>query len=327
MWRPKLYVYRYPDGGDGTGAGGAAAAGAGAAGAGSGAAGGGSAGAGAGAGAGAAAAGTGSLLGGAAAAAGAGAAAAAAAAADANAWLPEKFRVFDGEGEAKKLNVEASAKKLAAEGYSPLEKRMGEGGAPPDKPEGYKTDAVVAALKAKAGDKAGEVKLPESLVKEFNGWAHNAKLTQTQYDKALESYLGGIQQMVDTAFDNAMAKGREELTKVWGADASDPKSAPMQAAVKAFNTYAPATLRTQEVMDKIGNNPVVMQILANIGKEMGEDKRLHGEGAGGENVQAMMNSPAYWNKKHPDHTATVRKVNEFFAAGGKVQQGAKAAAG
>lgn len=310
MWRPKLYVYRYPEGGEGAAGGGAAAAGAAAAG-------GGASGQPAGGGNGAAAAGdAGSLLGGAAAAAGAGAAAAAAAAADPNGWAQEKYRVFDGEGDAKKLNVEATAKKIA-EAHGQLEKRMGDTGLPPEKADGYKTDAVLAALKAKAGAKAGEVKLPENLVKEFNGWAHGAKLTQAQYDKALESYLGGIQGMVDTAFDNAMAKGREELTKVWGADASDPKSVPMQAAVKAFNTYAPPALRTQEVMDKIGNNPVVMQILANIGKELGEDKRIHGEGGGGENVNALMNSPAYWNKKHPEHTATVQKVNAFFAAGGK----------
>lgn len=310
MWRPKLYVYRYPEGGEGAAGGGAAAAGAAAAG-------GGASGQPAGGGNGAPAAGeAGSLLGGAAAAAGAGAAAAAAAAADPIGWAQEKYRVFDGEGEAKKLNVEATAKKIA-EAHGQLEKRMGDTGLPPEKADGYKTDNVLAALKAKAGDKAADVKLPEGLVKEFNGWAHAAKLTQAQYDSALQSYLGGIQGMVDTAFDNAMKSATEELTKVWGADATNPKSVPMQAAYKAYMTYAPAEMRTPAAMDKIGNNPIVMQILAAVGKEMGEDRRIHGEGAGGENVNTLMNSPAYWNKKHPDHTATVTKVNQFFAAGGK----------
>lgn len=320
MWRRnRLYVYRYPDGGDGAGAGGGAAAGAGAAGAGGGGNGGQSAGGGAGAGA--AGGDKGSLLAGAAAAASAGAAAAAAAAADPNAWLPEKYRVFDGEGDAKKLNVEASAKKVA-EGYGALEKRMGEGGAPPEKPEMYKTDAVVAALKAKAGDKAGDVKLPESVVKEFNQWAHDAKLSQAQYDKALVSYMGGIQKMVDTAFDNAMANATAELTKVWGADAADPKSRPMQAAYKAFMAYAPKDLRNAEGMDKVGNNAIVMQLLAAVGAEMGEDKRLHGDGTGGEDVNALMKTEAYWNKKHPEHGSTVSRVNQFFAGGGKVTRAA-----
>lgn len=247
------------------------------------------------------------------------AAAAAARAADPFNWLPEKFRVKGADG--KTIEVEASAKKLA-EGHSALEKRMGEGGAPPEKPEGYKTDAVLAALKAKAGEKAGEVKLPEGVVKEFNAWAHKAKLTQGQYDSALESYLGGIQTMVDSAFDNAMANARTELTKVWGADASNPKSKPMQAAYRAFMAYAPKEMRNEAGMDKVGNNALVMQLLAQVGAEMGEDRRLHGEGGGGEDVNALMKTEAYWNKKHPEHLGTVRKVNEFFAGGGKVTRAA-----
>jgi hypothetical protein len=188
---------------------------------------------------------------------------------------------------------------------------------PPQRPEGYRPHGVLAALKAKAGDKAGEVKLHEGLVKEFNGWAHEAKLNQAQYDKALVSYLGGIQSMVDTAFQNAMDTGRAELTKVWGAAAADPKSPPMQAAYRAFMTFAPKALRTDAVMDSIGNNPVVMQMLAAIGAEIGEDTRVHGESASGVNVHSMMRSEAYWNKRHPDHVETVNRVNAFFASGGK----------
>lgn len=261
----------------------------------------------------------GSLLSSAAGADAAAAAAAAALKADPLGWVPEKYRVFEGDGAAKKFNLEQSARKVA-EAHVALEKRMGDTGLPPEKADGYKTDTVLAAMKAKAGDKAGDVKLPDGLVKEFNGWAHAAKLTQAQYDSALGSYLGGIQTMVDTAFDNAMATAKDELTKVWGAAASDPKSPQMQAAFRAFKTYAPAALRTQEVMDKIGNNPIVMQVLAAVGAELGEDTRPHGEGTGGEDIGALMKTPAYWNKKHPEHDSTVKKVNAFFAAGGKAGQ-------
>jgi hypothetical protein len=31
-----------------------------------------------------------------------------------------------------------------------------------------------------------------------------------------------------------------------------------------------------------------------------------------------MNTEPYWNKKHPEHASTVKRVNEFFARGGKV---------
>lgn len=309
MWRLK-HVFEDEAGSGAAGAGGAAAANAGGAAAGAGPA----------AGAGASPAGSGSLLSQAAAAQSPEAKAAAAAAADPNAWLPEKFRIFDGEGDAKKLNVEASAKKLAAEGYAPLEKRIGETGAPPEKPEGYKTDGVITALKKAAN--GAEVKLPEALVKDFNAWAHDAKLTQGQYDKALVGYMGGAQKMIEQAYDTAMSNAQTELVKVWGADGVKPDSAQMKAAYRAYMTYAPATMRTQAEMDKVGNSAVVLQILAAVGKEMGEDTRIHGEGAEGDNINTLMNSQPYWDKKHAEHAATVKKVNEFFARGGKIQRAA-----
>lgn len=240
------------------------------------------------------------------------AAAAAAAAADPLSWLPEKYRVKTADG--KTVDVEASAKKVA-EGHAALEKRMGETGAPPEKPEGYKADGVLAKLKE--ANKGVEVQVPAELIKDFNTWAHDAKLTQGQYDKALVAYLGGMQQLVDTAFDNAKASATTELVKVWGADGMKPDSAQMQRAYKAFMTYAPAAMRTPAEMDKVGNNAIVLQILEAVGREMGEDTKIHGDGAAGDDIHAMMRTEAYWNKKHPEHQATVRKVNEFFARGGK----------
>lgn len=245
-------------------------------------------------------------------------AAAAAAGADPNAWLPEKFRVFDGEGEAKKLNLEASAKKLAADGYTPLEKRLGGVGAPPEKPEGYKTDGSIATLKAAAGGK--DVVLPEAFVKDFSAWAHGAGLSQAQFDKALPAMMGAIPGLIEEHHAGQMKAAQAHLVKVWGADGMKPDSPQMQDAYKAFMQFAPAQFRTAEGMDRIGNDPLVLQVLAAIGQEMREDKRPGGEGAGGEDVQALMNSQPYWDKKHADHLSTVRKVNDFFAKGGKVKR-------
>jgi hypothetical protein len=202
-----------------------------------------------------------------------------------------------------------------AEGHTALEKRMGETGLPPEKPEGYKNEAVLETLKKAAGDKAAEVKLPEDFLKDFNAWAHTAKLTQAQRDAALVAYMQGGEKMAQAAFDNAMASAQKELVKVWGADGVKPDSAQMKAAHRAFMAYAPPALRTVAEMDKIGNNPIVLQILASVGAEMKEDTRLHGEGGQGDDVQKLMNSEPYWNKKHPEHASTVKRVNEFFAAG------------
>ena len=298
-----------------------------------GAGGGAAAGAGAGAAAGAAAsAGSGSaegsLLSAAAAGAAAGAAGAAAGqggaaagtggAADPYAWLPEKFRVKTADGAG--VDVEASAKKLAAEGYAPLEKRLGSVGAPPDSADGYKTEAVVDALKKSAN--GADVKLPDALVKDFNAFAHKTGLTQAQYDQALVAYMGGIQKMIDQSFDNAMETAQKELVKVWGADGLKADSAQMKAAYRAFMAYAPAAMRTPAAMDQIGNNPLVLQILESVGREMKEDTRINGEGGQGDDIQKLMNSEPYWNKRHAEHAATVRRVNEFFARGGKVARAA-----
>jgi hypothetical protein len=39
-------------------------------------------------------------------------------------------------------------------------------------------------------------------------------------------------------------------------------------------------------MDKVGNNPIVLQILAAVGAEMKEDTRLHGEGGQGDDIRS-----------------------------------------
>lgn len=250
-----------------------------------------------------------------AAAAPAAAPAAAAPAADPNdplAWLPQKFRVTGAEG---KVDILASAMKMN-ESVKALEQRMGvAGGVRPEKAEDYKPDAVLAAMKEKAGR---DVTLPAPMLKEFATFAHDAGFNQAQYDKALTAYMSGIQQMVDTSFDNAMANGKTQLASVWGAPESPAFKANMVQAVRAFNAYMPAPLRTAANMDAIGNHPLVLQLLAGVGKELKEDTLNGGEGqGGGEDVGTLMNSQAYWNTKDPAHAATVAKVNAYFDGGGK----------
>jgi hypothetical protein len=124
--------------------------------------------------------------------------------------------------------------------------------------------------------------------------------------------------MVESAFDSAMATGKAELTKVWGAPDGEAFKANMGHAAKAFNTYMPQAMRTAANMDAIGNHPMVLQMLAAVGKELKEDKLPAGANAGGgEDVNKLMNSQPYWDAKHQEHASTVAKVNEFFAKGGK----------
>jgi len=233
------------------------------------------------------------------------------AAGDPLAWIPEKYRVPGAEG---KIDIQASAMKIN-EARATLEKRMGEGGMPPETADAYKPDAVLATLKEKTGK---DVTLPPELLKDFNAFALDAKLTQPQYEKQLSAFMGGMTKMIDAAFDNAMATGKAELTKAWGAPEGDRFKAEMGQAYKAFNTYMPKELATTQNMDAIGNNPMVLQLLANIGRELKEDKLPAGDNAaGGDEINKLMNSQPYWDAKHPEHASTVAKVNEHFAKGGK----------
>lgn len=251
-----------------------------------------------------------SLLAQAATASGAPATQGAAASTDPLAFIPEKYRVNGTDG---KLDLTASAQKVAA-AHAELEKKLGATGAAPATADEYKADAVLAKLKETTGQ---DVKLDDAQAKGFRDLAHGLKLSQAQYEGVLGAYFANVQSMVDASFDNAMAKGAEALSKAWGAKDSEPFKANMTSAVKAFMAYAPAEMKTQQVMDQIGNNPVVLQLLAAVGKEIKEDTRPNGGSMGAEDISALQNSEAYWSATHPDHQRVVNKVNAYYAAGGK----------
>lgn len=230
---------------------------------------------------------------------------------DPNAFIPEKYRVAGADG---KLDLTASAAKVAA-AHAELEKKLGNAAErAPATADEYKADAVLAKVKETTG---ADVKLDDAQAKGFRDLAHGLGLSQAQYEGILGAYFQNVQGMVDGAFDNAMAKGKESLAKSWGAPDGEAFKGNMTQAVKAFNTYAPADMKTPQVMDQIGNNPVVLQILANVGKELGEDTKPNAGGAGGLDIQALQKSEAYWNAQHADHARVVAKVNEYYAKGGK----------
>lgn len=226
--------------------------------------------------------------------------------------IPDKYKVMGADG---KLDVAATLAKVTP-AYVALEKRMGEGGAPPEKPDGYKTEAVVSKLKEANGGK--DVQLPAELTASFAEWAHASKMSQGQFEQSLAGFVSVIPKMVDAAFDSAMARGTEELTKAWGPDGVKPTSAKMKAAANAFNRFAPEALRTQETLGKIGSHPVVMQILAAVGEQLSEDKTPNGEAPGlATELDQLYASKAYWNKKDPTHDATVARVQELMKGGAR----------
>ena len=103
----------------------------------------------------------------------------------------------------------------------------------------------------------------------------------------------------------------EELRKTWKTDAE--YSANVKDAYKAFSQFAdPQDLPK---MNEIGNNPVVLRMLAKIGKELGEAPGTPQDAGStaADDIQTVLRSDAYLNAKHPDHKATSAKVQAYYA--------------
>lgn len=67
-------------------------------------------------------------------------------------------------------------------------------------------------------------------------------------------------------------------------------------------------------MDEIGNNPMVIRMLAKIGAEMQEDAPAGGDVNLEEqqSIRDLMKSPAYMDPKHADHENVSARVRAYY---------------
>jgi hypothetical protein len=104
-------------------------------------------------------------------------------------------------------------------------------------------------------------------------------------------------------------RAQEALSEVWG----DDFEANLQDARAAYDAFAPEDMD----INTIGNNPEILQILANIGRLMHEDTGLNNgtavpnSGLTELEVQEMMNRDDYWT-----NAEVQRQVAEYFASKG-----------
>jgi hypothetical protein len=212
-------------------------------------------------------------------------------------FIPEKFRVMNGDT----LDIEASARKLA-ESYSGMEKRFGSGDVPPKSADDYAV-TVPEAFK--------EVWAEDDRFKAFKADAIGAGLTQKQFDFVVGKYFAVVPELVQGAAQLDATKASEELRQVWKSEAEFKTN--VGDALKAFEKFADPTDLAR--IDDIGNNPVVLRILAKVGKELGEASGIPNDSGntGADNVQDLLKSDAYLNAKHPEHKATSAKVQAFYA--------------
>lgn len=118
-----------------------------------------------------------------------------------------------------------------------------------------------------------------------------------------------------SAAKTARDAAESALRKVWGARFA----ARLHDAVIAFHALAPAKFRNMRTMDRIGNDPVVLQLLANAAQVLCDLDYFKGVVVGklGVSVVHLMQMDAYWDIKHKDHQAISAVVECYFAAGGQ----------
>lgn len=218
---------------------------------------------------------------------------------DPNAWLPERFRVKGDDGA---LKVEDSAKKLAAS-YGELEQRMKDTGLPPESPDKYE-------FKPPQGKEALE--LDAALSAEAKKGLHALGLTQKQFQGVMEMYVGSLEGMVTRGVEMGAQHATQELAKSWGQPETPQFKANLALAHKGFMAFADDADKAE--MDKIGNHPVILRVLAKVGRELREDTSTGGEILAAENVETLMKDPAYFNASHPRHAEVKGKVMRHFEA-------------
>lgn len=220
-----------------------------------------------------------------------------------NDWIPEKHRVMGADG--KTLDLEASARKVA-EAYGHAEKRMGTGDLPPKTAEEYKINVPEAmAEKFKADDLA-----KDPLMKDFLGKAHAAGLTQKQIDLTIGEYLSRAEKLAGGVQELDFNDCTKDLKSEWKTEADYAKN--LNAAFRAAKAYAGTDF--DGVLKDYGNDPRVVRMLARVGAEMKEDTGAPAgaHGVTQQAVESLTKTPAYWDKNHADHAATVEKVRAFY---------------
>jgi hypothetical protein len=223
------------------------------------------------------------------------AAAAPAAAPAAPPTIPEKFIVKREDGT---VDHEATALKIATEGYAPLERRLHAGEAPPKTPDDY-------APTLPDGLKLDDLK-KDPLYTGFLKGAHSRGMTNAQLSYVLEGWAQREQMR------NSPEVAETALRAHWPDDAT--MQAGLVRAFRATAAYAGNDETRAKLEAKFANDPDFILLMSRIGGEMAEDRPAAGLNANeSETLQSLMGHPAYFDTKHPEHGAIVARTKALYA--------------
>lgn len=214
-------------------------------------------------------------------------------------WLPEKYRVM---GEDGKLNIEGSARKLA-DAHTSLEKRLGGVGTPPKTSDEYEPKVEVEGFN-------WEEFKADPRMQSFMKTAHAKGITNDQMSFILGEYAQRAPELVGGAAALDSEAATTQLREVWKTDAEFKQN--IGLAFRAFNSLADDADKGR--IDEIGNNPMVIRMLAKVGAEMQEDAPAGGDVNLEEQqtIRDLMKSPAYMDPKHADHERVSAQVKAYY---------------
>ncbi|WP_368913494.1 hypothetical protein [Mixta calida] len=190
-----------------------------------------------------------------------------------------------------------------AENSATTETEQQAGSGAPESPDDYAPEITSDAFSWEEfkDDPAGQ---------EFLKAAHAKGITNDQLGFILNEYAQRAPALVNGAAELDADAAATQLRETWKTDAEFNKN--IGLAYRAFNSLADEADKGR--MDEIGNNPLVIRMLAKIGAEMQEDTPV-GAGASPQEQQAikdLMKSPAYTDPKHPDHQRISAQVRAFY---------------
>jgi hypothetical protein len=223
--------------------------------------------------------------------------------------VPERLRIMGADG---KLDAEASLRAVA-KSYTELDAHMKGAGLPPKAateyewkpPEGFELD--------------------RGKQDEFKKFAHDLGLTKKQFDGLMTKHAEIVSKEIPEMFDRYIVGVQEkalgELRGIFKTE--DAVQAAVSDARFFWDTYADknedgtVSAADLEALDRIGNNPVLIKVLAKAAKHLKEDKSFQDDAqtlAGAEDVATLMKQPAYFNAEHPDHKRVVARVMKYHEA-------------
>lgn len=171
--------------------------------------------------------------------------------------------------------------------------------------------------------------LPESMqtgvqtkIDSFLETAHRAGLTNNQTKAILSQEIEGLQ-MQHQQLEQSKQDAEASLREVWGHDYNN-RLASAKAAAHTYAEKYPEAM--QEIMSgPAGNNPALLSILADYGRNMQESGTLSTQSniqfgmssvEAQDKIQEIMDnkSHAYFNQHDPGHKAAVEKMRSLYNA-------------